>query len=139
MSSSSRALLPGVRLCPGKPPILRADAAGDAPGWAAAHSDALRAVVAEHASVLVRGLDLRDTAEIAAVFRRLGSGLMAETEAFASRRTYSAGVYSSSAWPANQPMCMHHEHSYRLEFPGLMLFACLRAPTQGGATGVADS
>jgi hypothetical protein len=34
---------------------------------------------------------------------------------------------------------MHHERSYTLEFPGLMLFACLTAPTGGGATGVADS
>ena len=64
---------------------------------------------------------------------------MTEREAFASRRTYSDGVYSSSTWPQNQPMCMHHELSYALEFPGLMLFACLTAPTNGGATAVSDS
>jgi alpha-ketoglutarate-dependent taurine dioxygenase len=64
---------------------------------------------------------------------------MTEREAFASRRTYFDGVYSSSKWPPNQPMCMHHELSYTLDFPGLMLFACLTAPTDGGATGVADS
>jgi alpha-ketoglutarate-dependent taurine dioxygenase len=34
---------------------------------------------------------------------------------------------------------MHHELSYTLEFPGLMMFACLVAPDGGGATGVADS
>ena len=34
---------------------------------------------------------------------------------------------------------MHHELSYTLEVPGLMLFACLIAPTDGGATGLADS
>jgi alpha-ketoglutarate-dependent taurine dioxygenase len=34
---------------------------------------------------------------------------------------------------------MHHELSYRLEFPGLMLFACLTASTSGGATAVADA
>jgi alpha-ketoglutarate-dependent taurine dioxygenase len=33
---------------------------------------------------------------------------------------------------------MHHELSYRLEVPGLLLFACLVAPESGGATGVAD-
>src|SRR5438132_11609945 len=41
---------------------------------------------------------------------------------------------SSSKWPPNQPMCMHHELSYVLEPLGLMLFACLIAPTVGGAT-----
>ncbi|WP_151483926.1 TauD/TfdA family dioxygenase [Streptomyces albicerus] len=136
-SSSTSAL--DVGLQPGKPPILRADAADDAPSWAAEHRHALRAVVAEHGSVLVRGLGLRDPATISAVFRRLTAGLITEKEAFAPRRAYSDGVYSSSKWPPNQPMCMHHELSYRLEFPGLMLFACLIAPTDGGATGVADS
>ena len=49
--------------------MLRVDATGDAPRWAAVHRDALRAVVAEHGAVLVRGLGLRDAAEVAAVFR----------------------------------------------------------------------
>jgi alpha-ketoglutarate-dependent taurine dioxygenase len=139
MSSLSPASPVDVVLPPGKPPMLQAEPGGDAPGWAAEHRDPLRALVAEHGSVLVRGLGLRDAAEVGAVFQRLATGLMTETEAFAPRRTYSDGVYSSSKWPPNQPMCMHHELSYTLEFPGLMLFACLDAPTAGGATAVADS
>jgi alpha-ketoglutarate-dependent taurine dioxygenase len=139
MSSPSTASLLDVGLQPGTPPILRAEAAADAPSWAAEHRDALRAVVAERGSLLVRGLGLRDAAEVGAVFQQLATGLMTEKEAFASRRTYSDGVYSSSKWPPNQPMCMHHELSYTLAFPGLMLFACLSAPTDGGATAVADS
>jgi alpha-ketoglutarate-dependent taurine dioxygenase len=139
MSSSSPGSLIDVDLQAGRPPMLRADTTGDAPSWAAEHRDALRAAVAQHGSVLVRGLGLRDAAEVGAVFHRLAPGLMTEKEAFASRRLYSDGVYSSSTWPPNQPMCMHHELSYRLEFPGLMLFACLTAPTSGGATAVADS
>jgi alpha-ketoglutarate-dependent taurine dioxygenase len=139
MSNPFPASLLDVELPPGSPPILRAEGTGDAPSWAAEHRDALRAVVVEHGSVLVRGLRLRDAAEIGAVFSRLTTGLMAEREAFAPRQTYSAGVYSSTKWPSNQPMCMHHELSYTLEPPGLMLFACLSAPTAGGATAVADA
>jgi len=123
---------------PRKPPILRVEATGDAAHWAAEHRNALRAFVAEHGSLLVRGLGLRDAAEIDTVFRRLGS-LMAEREAFAPRRRYSEGVYSSSKWPPNQHMCMHHELSYAVQPPSLMLFACLVAPTGGGETPVADS
>jgi len=118
--------------------MLRVDATDDVPRWAAEHRDALRAAVVEHGSLLVRGLRLRDIAETEAVFRRLGS-LMTEKEPFAARRSYSNGVYSSSKWPPNQPMCMHHELSYVLEFPSVMLFACLIRPTEGGATPVADS
>src|SRR5437763_13990303 len=126
MTSSSPTALLNVDLQPGKPPLLRAEATGGAPRWAAEHRDALRAAVAEHGSLLVRGLGLRDAAEAEAVFRRLAS-LMTEREAFAPRRSYSHGVYSSSKWPPNHPMSMHHELSYVLDFPGLMLFACLIA------------
>jgi alpha-ketoglutarate-dependent taurine dioxygenase len=139
MSSPFPLALLDIDQQPGKPPMLRADAPGDAPSWAAEHKDALRAVVAENGSVLVRGLGLRDASEVSAVFRQLANGLMVEREAFASRRIYSDGVYSSATWPQNQPMCMHHELSYTFEFPGLLLFACLGAPTEGGATAVADS
>jgi hypothetical protein len=118
--------------------MLRVDAIDDGPCWAAEHRDALRAAVVQHGSLVVRGLSLRDVAGIEAVFRQLGS-LMTEREAFAPRRTYSPGVYSASKWPPNQHMCMHHELSYTLEFPSLMLFACLTAPTAGGETLVADS
>src|SRR5437879_13153107 len=138
MSSSSATSLLNVDARPGKPSLLRVETPGDAPGWVAEHRDALRAVVAEHGSLLIRGLGLRDAAGTAAVFRRLGS-LMGEKEAFAPRRRYSDGVYSSSKWPPNQHMCMHHELSYTLEFPSLMLFACLIAPADGGETPVADS
>src|SRR5258708_6094557 len=138
MSCSFPTALLEVDMRPGRPPLLRVEAPGDAPGWAAEHRDALRAVVAEHGSLLIRGLRLRDAAETGAVFRRLGS-LMSEKEAFAPRRRYSDGVYSSSKWPPNQAMCMHHELSYTLDFPGLMLFACLVAPADAGATPVADS
>jgi alpha-ketoglutarate-dependent taurine dioxygenase len=34
---------------------------------------------------------------------------------------------------------MHHELSYAQRVPGLLLFACLTAPAEGGATGVADA
>ena len=139
MSSLPQVSLLDVELERGKPPILRAEATGDAPGWAAEHRDALRALVAEHGAVLVRGLGLHSAAEIIEVFRRLTTTLMSEKEAFATRRVYTDGVYSSATWPANQQMCMHHELSYRLEVPSLMLFACLSAPTDGGATAVSDS
>jgi alpha-ketoglutarate-dependent taurine dioxygenase len=122
----------------GKPPILRVEATGDAARWAAEHRDALRGFVAGQGSLLVSGLGLQDAAETEAVFRHLGS-LMTEREAFAPRRCYAEGVYSASKWPPNQRMCMHNELSYAAEPPGLMLFACLVAPTVGGETPVADS
>ncbi|MEV5011240.1 TauD/TfdA family dioxygenase [Streptomyces sp. NPDC056159] len=139
MSFSSPASVLEVELRPGRPPVLRVETPADATGWAAEHREALRARVAEHGAVLVRGLGLREPEQISAVFTELAGPLMPEREAFAPREAYGGGLYSSTAWPANQPMCMHHELSYALKVPGLMLFACPTAPTEGGATAVADA
>src|SRR5207247_2147159 len=67
MSHSSMASLMDVELHPGKPPVVRAETRGDAANWAAGHRNALRAVVAEHGCVLIRGLGLRDAAETGAL------------------------------------------------------------------------
>ncbi|MFE1764832.1 amino acid adenylation domain-containing protein [Streptomyces angustmyceticus] len=139
MASSLPTSLPGLESPAGRTPMLRLDAAVDAADWVAGHRDALRAAIVEHGALLVRGLGIGHPDEVGAVRQRLGLLPVTEKESFAPRKTHSEGVYSSSAWPPNQPMCMHHELSYTLEFPGLMLFACLGAPGEGGATGVADS
>ncbi|MER6471214.1 TauD/TfdA family dioxygenase [Streptomyces collinus] len=139
MSSSPLAAPLDVELRPDRPAVLHVDPPPDLPGWAAAHRESLRALVTEHGALVVRGLGLREAPQTGAVFAGLAGELMAEREAFAPRDAYGQGVYSSTAWPANQPMCMHHELSYTLEVPGLMLFACLTAPEQGGATAVADA
>lgn len=139
MSLASTLTLPGLRLESTKPAMVEVEAPGDPAGWAAEHRDAVRTAVAEHGAVLVRGLGLHDIAGIDAVFGEVGTGLMVEREAFAGRDLHGPGLYSSSTWPASQQMCMHHESSYALEFPGMMMFACLAAPTTGGATALADA
>src|SRR5215207_519902 len=138
MNMSSSTFLLGLDRTPGAPAILSTNT-DDPAGWAVEHRDALRAAVVEHGAVLVRGLGLRDRTQVGAVFAGLTGGLMTEKEAFAPRQRHPGGMYSSTRWPANQPMCMHHELSYALEVPGLMLFACLVAPAEGGATALADA
>lgn len=128
---SSTSLLPHLDLAPGSPPLLNAKYGDDPASWVAAHRDPLRALVLEHGCVLVRGLGLADPTTAEGVFRLLTESLMADREPFAPRRRYADGVYSSTKWPPTQQMCMHHEISYGLEFPGLLLFACLEAPASG--------
>jgi alpha-ketoglutarate-dependent taurine dioxygenase len=138
MTTSSATSTFNVQREPGRTPLLLAEVTGDAERWAAEHRDALRNAVVAHGALLVRGLGLRDAAGAEAVFRQLGS-LMTEVETFASRRCYAPSVYAATKWPPNQVMCMHHELSYALKVPSLLLFACLEAPTSGGATPVADA
>ncbi|MEU4213030.1 TauD/TfdA family dioxygenase [Streptomyces sp. NPDC026206] len=130
-----------VRTAEGRPAILEPDhpAPADPAAWAAEHRAFLRAAVAEHGALLVRGLGLRDAPAVGRVARELLDEVVTEREGFAARRMLADGVYSSSEWPADQPMCMHHELSYAREVPGTLLFACLTAPASGGVTGLADA
>lgn len=117
MSYPTTASLLKMDLNPGKPPILYTETPDDVSAWADEHHRALRTLVAEHGSVLIRGLQLCDADRAGTLLHRLAPAPMTDKEAFARRQTYTPGVYSSSAWPPNQPMCMHHELSYALQPP----------------------
>ncbi|WP_225825344.1 TauD/TfdA family dioxygenase [Streptomyces naphthomycinicus] len=119
-------------LAPGRPPVLRLGP-GEPP------ATAVRQLLSRHGAVVLRGLGLAAPADLAAVARALGVTPMVEREGFAVRDDLGQGVYSASRWPADEPMCMHHELSYADEVPGIALFGCLRAPRQGGATALADA
>jgi len=100
---------------------------------------AVRAELESSGAVLVRGLGVTTPAEVAAVAAELGIVAMTEREGFAPRTEHAPGLYSGSHWPADEPMCMHHELSYATTVPATLVFGCLRAPRRGGGTLVADS
>lgn len=111
----------------------------DPAAWASSHRDDVRRLAAEHGAVVLRGLGLHDPDVAGSVLTALGGELMTEREAFVVRTSHAPGVYPSATWPANQPMCQHHELSYADPTPGLVLLACLTPAAEGGATGLADA
>ncbi|MGW5782000.1 TauD/TfdA family dioxygenase [Streptomyces sp. NPDC003863] len=121
------------------PEIESSAGAVGAAAWAAEHHAEVLGVVAAHGAAVVTGLGLRTVSDVVAVLATLELRPARETEGFAPRTPYADGVYSSAAWPPQRPMCMHHELSYAGQFPGLLCFACLEAPTTGGATALADA
>ncbi|MEU1015998.1 TauD/TfdA family dioxygenase [Streptomyces sp. NPDC005898] len=131
MTSSTTPLLARIDAGPTPP--------ADAAAWLTGERDRIRAAVAEHGAVLVRGLGLESRAAAVEALRRVIGEPLAEREGFAPRDRYGEGVHSSSHWPADQPMCMHHELSYAGRAPALLAFACLTAPAEGGVTALADA
>jgi alpha-ketoglutarate-dependent taurine dioxygenase len=117
-------------------PILLAGPGAD---WAASHREVVHPQVAAFGAVLLRGVNVRSAAEVADVASALGIQPMTEHEGFAPRTPYAGATYSSSHWPADEAMCMHHELSYAATVPGHLVFGCLIAPAKGGRTNVADS
>ncbi|CAM5544885.1 hypothetical protein SVIOM342S_03562 [Streptomyces violaceorubidus] len=94
----------------GTGPLLRLDATEAPPGaavdWLTDRRPEIREAVARNGAVLVRGLRLDSRATAAAAVGRVIGDPLIEREGFAPRDTYGQGVYSSSHWPAHQPMCM---------------------------------
>lgn len=126
---------------PGAPATLQApELAGveEARVWLAAVHEELRAALREFGAVYLRGLPVRSVADFAVVRDELIPQRTAYREKATPRSDYGGDVFSSTDLPAAQSIRPHNENSYTLTFPGLLLFGCLTAPEQGGATPVVD-
>jgi alpha-ketoglutarate-dependent taurine dioxygenase len=106
--------------------------------WLSAAQPALRAALQEFGAVFVRGLPLTTVDDFAEARSVLISTSTPYREKATPRSDFGDGVFSSTDLPASQVIHMHNENSYTLTFPGLLLFGCLVAPREGGATPVAD-
>lgn len=125
----------------GKPSIIELpDVGGMEEGLALleAEKDAVIAEMTASGSVLVRGLPVTD----AEAFARVRDVLLPRPAAYKEKATprtdFGGGVFSSTDLPAIQPIRLHNENSYTLDFPGTLLFCCVIAPEKGGATTVGD-
>lgn len=125
----------------GKPAVIlaRPERVGGPEAWVERQRDRIRSVVAGHGAAVVRGLELVELPRIDLASRLLSTSIMVEREGFAPREQRRRHLYSGTKWPSDQVMCMHHELSYLRTAPSLVMFSCLTAPSEGGATAVADA
>ncbi|MGE7386872.1 TauD/TfdA family dioxygenase [Streptomyces sp. NPDC004126] len=98
----------------------------------------LRVALRTHGAIFIRGLPVFDTESFGRVRDVLIPQQTPYREKATPRSDYGNSVYSSTDLPASQAIRMHNENSYTLDFPGTLLFGCLAAPAEGGATPVAD-
>ncbi|MFG2091671.1 alpha/beta fold hydrolase [Spirillospora sp. NPDC048824] len=130
-----------IELAIGKPPIIPVPDLPDvvaATEWLTVHKRELRAQLLRHGHLLIRGLPITDADAFAALRDVLVDERAAYKEKATPRSNYGSDIFSSTDLPAAQPIHLHNENSYTLDFPGLLIFACIAAPSAGGATTVAD-
>lgn len=129
-----------IDLADGRPAIARVHGVRPehAASWLTEHAPAVRAALERHGSLLIRGLGLSTVEYFAAARDVLLTEPVAYQEKATPRSEQGSGVYSSTDMPPSHEIALHNENSYTLDFPGLLLFGCLTAPEQGGATPVAD-
>ncbi|MTE22391.1 TauD/TfdA family dioxygenase [Streptomyces sp. TRM43335] len=133
--------MPNWELDPGRPARIRVTgvtSARAAADWLRESHEEISAGLRQHGAVLLRGLPIATTEDVATVRDVLIPERTPYREKATPRSDFGNGVFSSTDLPPSQAIRMHNENSYTLTFPGLLLFACLTAPPEGGATPVAD-
>lgn len=118
---------------------VTAEGVADIGAWVKEHATALNSVLSRHGAVLVRGLSVSAAEQLVEVRDALGLAEAATPERFAASTAVGGGVYTAPEWGADREMCLHHEQSYGLEIPRVLLMACRREPTGGGEILLGDT
>lgn len=122
------------------PVLATPEVAGvDLRGWAAGARDQIDQQLARSGAVLFRGFNVSSAEELEAFSAALAPELLGYGERSTPRRQVGGKVYTSTEYPADQPIPMHNELSYAASWPERIWFYCHVEPTQGGATPIADA
>ena len=92
-----------------------------------------------HGAILFRGFGIGSAAQFEEVVRSVSPELIEYGERSSPRSKVSGTVYTSTDHPADQPIFLHNEQSYTLNWPMKIWFCCLEPPRQQGRTPIADS
>lgn len=109
--------------------------------WAAGAGQ--RAMIEErlrqHGGLLFRGFQVQTVEDFRAFAVAISSKLVSYSERSSPRTQMSEGVYTSTDHPHYQPILLHTEQSYTLDWPMKIMFFCRVAPQAGGRTPIADT
>ncbi|MGN9846712.1 TauD/TfdA family dioxygenase [Nonomuraea sp. H19] len=107
--------------------------------WLLDAADHIRSTVRTRGAALIRGLPIREPADLTIVRKILGVEPYRATELFGQRTVYSDGVASPIEWPTDRELCPYQEETFSAVVPSIALTACVRPPEAGGETCLADS
>ncbi|MFD0480339.1 TauD/TfdA family dioxygenase [Nonomuraea thailandensis] len=141
MADRTAAVALTIAVEPGKPALLNTpefDGLASARAWLTEVKPFLRTALDEHGALLLRGLPVRSAQDFAVVRDTLVDERATYKEKATPRSRFGDDVFSSTDLPPAHRIHMHNENSYTLTFPGTLIFGCLTAPAEGGATPVAD-
>lgn len=89
--------------------------------------------------VLLRGFTVTDVERFRGFAAAFGDPLLSYEFGSTPRSAVSAGVYTSTEYPAHQYIPLHNEQAYTREWPMRIWFHCVTAALEGGQTPIADS
>jgi alpha-ketoglutarate-dependent taurine dioxygenase len=106
--------------------------------WAAAQRPHLERQLVDHGGILFRGFSVGSPQQFKDFARALAGELIDYVERAAPRSEVEKSIYTSTEFPADQHIPMHHEMSYSHNWPTKIWFYCAQPPASGGRTPIAD-
>ena len=106
--------------------------------WGESNREMIHQKLIEHGAILFRGFDVESAAQFRAIASAISGELLDYQERAAPRVQIQKGVYTSTEFPANQPIPMHHEMSYSHNWPAQLWFCCAQPAAEGGRTPIAE-
>jgi alpha-ketoglutarate-dependent taurine dioxygenase len=99
----------------------------------------IEAELVKHGAILFRDFPLRSRVDFESFVRAISPELMEYTERSTPRSEVTAGIYTSTEYPADQHIPLHNENSYSHAWPRKVYFFCVEPAPVGGSTPLADS
>lgn len=106
--------------------------------WASGHRGELASWLLEHGAVLFRGFDVDSVEDFRAFTEAVSPGLLEYRDRAAPRIRVSEGVYTSTEFPPDHVIPLHHEMAYAASWPRKLFFYCDQPAAEGGRTPLTD-
>jgi alpha-ketoglutarate-dependent taurine dioxygenase len=110
----------------------------DLAGWTARFRPQVEAELLRHGAILFRGFGVASVEAFEAVARAISPELLDYRERAAPRTEVGRQVYTSTEYPPEHEIPLHHEMSYSHNWPTRIWFHCAQPAVSGGATPIAD-
>jgi alpha-ketoglutarate-dependent taurine dioxygenase len=107
--------------------------------WAKGNREFVEKNLSEFGGILFRGFNVGGVGEFQGFARAVSdTDLLEYRERSSPRSQVADNVYTSTDYPADQPIFLHNENSYQHTWPLKIFFFCVMAAERGGETPIAD-
>jgi alpha-ketoglutarate-dependent taurine dioxygenase len=108
--------------------------------WAQHNREVIETQLLKHGAILFRNFDFDEdgVTKFEQFARAFSPELLDYRERAAPRRTVGNNIYTSTEYPADQRIPLHHEMSYSHNWPMKIWFYCAQPAAGGGATPITD-
>lgn len=106
--------------------------------WANGSQEWIESKILEHGAILFRNFNIDNIGKFEDFVAATSKGAIEYNERAAVRRSVGNKVYTSTEYPADQAIPLHHEMSYSHNYPTKIWFYCSIPAESLGATPIAD-